>query len=1539
MSYQIGEHFWIPDDEHAWLYGALTEFKNSVLEFNTPKGVKKFRVNDLKAKLEPCGSHVNDLVENLVDLDELSEGAILHHIRNRFAKKQIYTHVGSILVAVNPFENLNIYGERDIRKAFESSAPYPHVFVTAATAYQQLRTNEKNQSVLISGESGAGKTETTKKVLTFLANVAPDSKPKSVGEPGMETKILQSNPLLEALGNAKTLRNNNSSRFGKWMKVGFDKSFRIQGCEIINYLLEKSRIVFQSTNERNYHIFYQIIAGADPAMKQRLYLKPAGDFNYLNQSGCLRIEGVDDAQEFRDVMEAMATLQFSSSTVESIFKIMAGILHLGNVKFETNTSSDNCKITAATDDSVRMCSELFGIDLPLLRYALVEKKMQMSRRGSVVSIALSPTQAEDSRDTIAKTLYSNLFDWVVQRVNSTLRTDDPPFSIGILDIFGFEVFEHNSFEQLCINYANEKLQYHFNDVIFSVERQMYEEEGISLDNVQFEDNSECVNLIEGKPFGLISLLEEECNLGNNGSDLGYINKLEKNFGTGKPAANKYFIKHKTKPDYFSVAHFAGAVEYCVTGFLDKNRDTLSNTCRETMISSQIPLISELFVERPTDGSSAGGSTAASAGGGGGKQSQQQKQSTKSTLGTQFRNQLIGLLTTLRTTEPHFIRCVKPNHQKVANILDGVLALRQMRYAGLFEAIRIRKSGYAYRVPFAIFANTYQILVDGLSKRRQQRKIEDKDACWAILQHCSAQNWLDRSVWQVGQRSRIFLKNASDRSVLERIRTQRIMVFVLRIQAAARAFLKRLSSQKEHREALAKQRKIEELQRKMMIAVVKIQKHWRRKLVQLSFQSMSNLIELRRVLARREIHKIRELLGRIEQDFLNTPHLLMSENKKMNRLMSPSAGSPSRSAGKLKASNDAFSMDANSLAAGSIARDPQVMMISLFEHEIKVARVMLKLIEVQDQLIEDLHKAMDGSNVMELNRLILKAERFEMNSHPLVIEAKELLVKLFNKRRVMKQLLNFLQNEDEFHETVMDTIEEAKTLDIDTEFLDKVVTVYENAGPRLKTRNRLRQAIETVNRYLIEQGCLEVMDIREHNHHFAEAELRAAKMMLRLLQFDYQLYPDLGSNRCMVFTSGVASSSSKVLVDASELPETVCDELPPGVEPSLMMGNNNNVHVKKLWGEPILAEPCPSKLSPEVIEICNAISEATYPAIAKMHKQRLQQMLSGKGSSDDLYAVIRYFKWTKTLCTWKFPEVTGDSNASQTTPLSKTNRSDAAASELVMSANATFGRSQNTGEGTNPMSPNNNDDKKLKLFASVAEERRRQRQQGKDVSSTATGADEEEFFGLRLREARSNVHIIRSLHQDFDASLYQTGSAAMEAAVSSAKLSASVQDTLQHLNHMASIDMDIVLPNGMVFNKTVQRRPGMPMSTLQVTASTSPLRQAAAAKSGLNITLTSSPTTRTRPNANNTTGMMGESRSRQVISAAWTTMADDPFATSQRDQRKGPLPTVPIKRVEELDDKNPEKLLYMSRKNRSAELKKIETDLHRLKRSQKPAGWK
>ena len=453
MAKAVGDRVWVPHEDHAWLCGKITKSNPNDYEISCEIGKLKLSSKDVQT-LDFCGSHVDDQVENLVDLDELSEGAILHHIRKRFHNQQIYTHVGAILVAVNPFERLDIYNESEIKKASNVVNTYPHVFITASVAYQQLRMNMKNQSVLISGESGAGKTETTKKVLTYLANVAPaiksSLKSSSVGqgsEPGIEDKILQSNPLLEALGNSKTLRNNNSSRFGKWMKVDFDHNFRIQGCEIVNYLLEKSRVVTQSSGERNYHIFYQILSGCPAEFRTRASFLSPDQYNYLLQSGCYEIDGVNDAADFQEVLEAMNTLQFTPDLQNQLLQVIAGVLWIGNITFSNGKTDGSSQVNQASAHATEKACELLGLQIDSFKFALTEKRVQMGR-GSVVSIKLNPLQAMESKDTLSKALYSNMFDWVIVQINTTLKTCEAPFSIGILDIFGFEVFDVNSFEQV-----------------------------------------------------------------------------------------------------------------------------------------------------------------------------------------------------------------------------------------------------------------------------------------------------------------------------------------------------------------------------------------------------------------------------------------------------------------------------------------------------------------------------------------------------------------------------------------------------------------------------------------------------------------------------------------------------------------------------------------------------------------------------------------------------------------------------------------------------------------------------------------------------------------------------------------------------------------------------------------------------------------------------------------------------------------------------------------------------------------------------------
>jgi myosin heavy subunit len=689
-----------------------------------------------------------------------------------------------------------------------------------------------------------GKTETTKKVLSYLANVAPAIKSTSnEKEPGIEDKILQSNPLLEALGNAKTLRNNNSSRFGKWMKVDFEHSFRIQGCEVVNYLLEKSRVVTQSSGERNYHIFYQLLSGADDSFTRRCGLASPDQYAYLNQCGCYTIEEVDDAKDFCEVQEAMQTLQFSDDLQTQMLQIIAAILHMGNITFIQGHTEGSSQVDSNSSASVELVSQLLGLKVESFTFSLTEKRLQMGSRGSVVSVKLNPMQAVDSKDTLSKALYSNMFDWVIRKINETLKTKESPFSIGILDIFGFEVFEVNSFEQLCINYANEKLQFHFNEVIFNEEMKMYSDEGVPSEAITFVDNGLCVDLIEGKPIGLLSLLDEECSLGQKATDLTYASKISQSFGPNRPNENSFFAKHKTRPEAFTVHHFAGPVEYVVTNFLDKNKDSLSATLHEVAAMSEIPLVADLFAGEPDDASRRASMN-----------KRQSKVQAKSTLGGQFRNQLIGLVTNLRVTEPHFVRCVKPNHQKKPAIFDGQLALRQLRYAGLFEAIRIRQSGFAYRVGHSVFAHQYSTLVDGLSLQLRAKEITDAQASVLILEDATHHGILLRAMWYVGK-SKVFIKTNQDRIQLERQRIKRVEVFAVRLQAFARSVIARLKINEKKYEKIREEQKLLNQYKLHSAAVQSIQRVARGFIVRKAMAFMSELVNLRRELSRRNVDNI------------------------------------------------------------------------------------------------------------------------------------------------------------------------------------------------------------------------------------------------------------------------------------------------------------------------------------------------------------------------------------------------------------------------------------------------------------------------------------------------------------------------------------------------------------------------------------------------------------------------------------------------------------------------------------------------------------
>ena len=570
------------------------------------------------------------------------------------------------------------------------------------------------------GESGAGKTESTKVILQYLTAVT--TKAGDNQKSWVEEQILEANTVLESFGNAKTVRNNNSSRFGKFVQVLFDIGVTIIGAVVINYLLEKSRVVRQAKTERNYHVFYELVAGAT-ADERAKYKLPgaAADFNYLNTSGCIEIPNVNDKKNFEALKLALSVLKMSPVELDQMFQAISAILHLGNVTFTKDEAKDCSSVAGKAVETVKTVASLLGVPEDKLTSALLNRRITVRNESTLVPLKVD--QANDNRDSISKSIYDKLFNYIVAYINTSTATQEKPANfIGVLDIFGFELFEVNSFEQLCINYTNEKLQQFFNQFIFKLEQDEYAKEGIPVESITFKDNQPCLDLIEAKG-GVLSMLDEECKV-PKGTDDTFLAKIHE-----AHAKNEYYVKPRTATPVFGIKHYAGEVTYQIAGFMDKNKDSIQDEIFELFQAAQNPLMPKLFKpEAP----------AASANDKGGAKA-------KVTSGSNFKNQLLSLVATLSTTSPHYVRCVKPNMEKKAFVFDETLTVAQLRYAGMLETIRIRKSGFPMRFPYDQYNSRFRFLLKANSG-------DDKSKAMEIMRKVNA----DASLWKAGK-GKIFMK--------------------------------------------------------------------------------------------------------------------------------------------------------------------------------------------------------------------------------------------------------------------------------------------------------------------------------------------------------------------------------------------------------------------------------------------------------------------------------------------------------------------------------------------------------------------------------------------------------------------------------------------------------------------------------------------------------------------------------------------------------------------------------------------------------------
>lgn len=643
-----------------------------------------------------------------------------------------------------------------------------------------LRDN-KNQTIVVSGESGAGKTVSAKYIMRYFATRHPSDSPGSRAKKGPEAMskteeaILATNPIMEAFGNAKTTRNDNSSRFGKYIEIMFDKETNIIGAKIRTYLLERSRLVFQPLKERNYHIFYQLVAGVTDKERQELGLLPIEQFDYLNQGNTPTIDGVDDKAEFKATKQSLTTIGVSEGEQAEIFKLLAGLLHLGNVKIGASRTES---VLAATEPSLVKACEILGIDAPEFAKWIVKK--QLVTRGEKITSNLSQAQAIVVRDSVAKFIYSSLFDWLVEIINRSLATEEVlsrvKSFIGVLDIYGFEHFAKNSFEQFCINYANEKLQQEFNQHVFKLEQEEYLREKIDWTFIDFADNQPCIDLIEGK-LGILSLLDEESRL-PMGSDEQFVTKLHHNYAADK---HKFYKKPRFGKSSFTVCHYAIDVTYESDGFIEKNRDTVPDEHMAVLRASTNAFLGQVLdaasAVREKDLAQASSNAVKPAAG----RRIGVAVNRKPTLGGIFKSSLIELMTTINSTDVHYIRCIKPNEAKEAWKFEGPMVLSQLRACGVLETVRISCAGYPTRWTYEEFALRYYMLVPSQQWTSEIRQMAD-----AILTKALGANKVAPGMdkYQMGL-TKIFFR-AGMLAFLENLRTTRLNDCAILIQKNLKA---------------------------------------------------------------------------------------------------------------------------------------------------------------------------------------------------------------------------------------------------------------------------------------------------------------------------------------------------------------------------------------------------------------------------------------------------------------------------------------------------------------------------------------------------------------------------------------------------------------------------------------------------------------------------------------------------------------------------------------------------------------------------------
>ncbi|XP_056637449.1 myosin heavy chain, muscle isoform X25 [Diorhabda sublineata] len=777
--YDAKKACWVPDEKEGFLLGEIKGTKGDLVTVGLPGGEEKSFKKDQVTQVNPPKY---EKCEDMSNLTYLNDASVLHNLKQRYYAQLIYTYSGLFCVAINPYKRFPVYTNRcaKLYRGKRRNEVPPHIFAISDGAYVNMLTNHENQSMLITGESGAGKTENTKKVIAYFATVGASTKKETDSSKGsLEDQVVQTNPVLEAFGNAKTVRNDNSSRFGKFIRIHFGPTGKLAGADIETYLLEKARVISQQPLERSYHIFYQIMSGSVKGVKEQCLLSNnINEYNFVAQ-GKTTIPNVDDGEEMRITDEAFDILGFSQEEKSNVYKITAAVMHMGCMKFKQRGREEQAE-PDGTEEGERV-GKLLGVEAAALYQAFVKPRIKVGNE--FVTQGRNVSQVSYSVGAMSKAMFDRLFKFLVKKCNETLDTKQKrQHFIGVLDIAGFEIFDYNGFEQLCINFTNEKLQQFFNHHMFVLEQEEYKIEGIEWTFIDFGmDLAACIELIE-KPMGILSILEEE-SMFPKATDKTFEEKLNTNHLGKSPNFQK---PKPPKPGqqaaHFTLGHYAGNVPYNITGWLEKNKDPLNDTVVDLFKKGSNNLVVEIFADHPGQSGGAAEKGRGKKGGG------------FATVSSAYREQLNNLMTTLRSTQPHFVRCIIPNEMKQPGVIDSHLVMHQLTCNGVLEGIRICRKGFPNRMVYPDFKLRYMILAPATMAKESDPK--------EAARKCLEEVGLDPESYRVGH-TKVFFR-AGVLGQMEELRDDRLGKIVTWMQSWVRGYLSRKEFKKLQEQRLALQ---------------------------------------------------------------------------------------------------------------------------------------------------------------------------------------------------------------------------------------------------------------------------------------------------------------------------------------------------------------------------------------------------------------------------------------------------------------------------------------------------------------------------------------------------------------------------------------------------------------------------------------------------------------------------------------------------------------------------------------------------------------